>query len=177
MTRPPAPRPDVAPGILAIGELLFALLAALLGLARAQPRAAGSGAAGVWVAISVRRADTASGAWADQPEDWTLEPAVEWIAVPAPWRAGRLLPPWVSRPYCVAEPRLCPRGRGPPMAARCAPAPTGMAKRLCAGAGARPQPSQPSARFSAAISARRGPIRSARWLPRFGTISCTPTSA
>ncbi|MCX7381397.1 MAG: hypothetical protein NT133_08275 [Alphaproteobacteria bacterium] len=46
-----------------------------------------------------------------------LEPIVEWVCVPAPWRNGQLLPAWHAR--CVALPIRFVRpfllGRGPPL--------------------------------------------------------------
>ncbi len=112
MTRLPAPRPDAADSIATmLGDLLFALLAALLGVARrrALARAAGGFDLGDGDVISaVLRAEAEA--------ELFYEPWVEWIAVPAPWRNGRLLPrrhePRRVRQRGV---RIAARMRGPPL--------------------------------------------------------------
>ncbi|MCX7384030.1 MAG: hypothetical protein NT133_22010 [Alphaproteobacteria bacterium] len=88
MTRPPPHPLDDAPGIAAIlGGMLFALLAALLGGARARRRALA--VTGVMAAVPL------------EPVELDYEPWVEWVAVPAPWRA------------CQGIGRSCPRLHGP----------------------------------------------------------------
>ena len=109
MTRPPTPTPDDAPGIAAIlGALLLALLAALLGRARARTHTCALAYEGVMAAVP------------QEPVVIEYEPWVEWVAVPAPWRNGRLLP---RRHEAVPERphgarwrgmRLSARMRGPP---------------------------------------------------------------
>ncbi len=109
MSRPPAPLPDDAPGIAAIlCGLLIALLAALLGGARGRRRALAF--EGLMAAVP------------QEPVDLDYEPWVEWVAVPAPWRNGHLLPrrheasfghPQDARRCGV---RLSARMRGPPWA-------------------------------------------------------------
>ncbi len=119
MTHLPAPFPIAAPGLRPDGSmpggiaawvgLLCALLAALLGLARARPRVANDGAAMALVARCAVEAE------APLFEEWVV-----WIAVPAPWRNGRLLPrrhEWAFgrvRPARRMRPRAA--GRGPPWA-------------------------------------------------------------
>lgn len=80
MTHPPAPPPDDARRIAAlIGGMLGALLAVLLGVARpGKARALPS----VLNCVLRSAADV----------EMEAEAYVEWVAVPAPWRAGRLLP-------------------------------------------------------------------------------------
>ncbi len=83
--------------------MLYALLAALLGRWPVRAREVDyAGALG-----TVLRAEAEA--------DFTYEPWVEWVAVPAPWRNGRLLPRrheagrvWTSGAQPVA------RMRGPP---------------------------------------------------------------
>ena len=76
MTRPPRPSLDAASGLAALlGGMLFVLLAALLGAARAKSR----GVARSQVMAAVLPAP--------QEMDWEVEEWVEWIAVPAPWRS------------------------------------------------------------------------------------------
>ena len=103
MSRPTALVPDDAPGMAAIlGGLLLALLAALLGRARARRHAL---------------AYTGVMAAAPEPDDLAYEPYVEWIAVPAPWRAGQGIGVFRRRPAWpwLAEPPVA-RMRGPPVA-------------------------------------------------------------
>ncbi len=86
MTYPPAHRPDLPGSIAAmLGGMLCALLAALLGVARRR-------------VVRARRMDAEFSDLlgpvlrAEAEADFTYEPWVEWVAVPAPWRNGRLLP-------------------------------------------------------------------------------------
>lgn len=96
MTRPPFPSPHVAPGIAALlGGLLCTLLAALLGVAKARPRDC------TGTMACVLRAEAAI--------DLELEPAVEWVAVPAPWRNGI----WRVKPRRGAFMAQRPRSSGP----------------------------------------------------------------
>ncbi len=98
------PRPTLtAPGIAAIlGGLLRVLLAALLGGVRGGRHALAY--TGVMEA-------------APEAEDLAYEPYVEWIAVPAPWRAGQGIRLWCrrgpSRPRHALRPVV--RERGPPV--------------------------------------------------------------
>ncbi len=108
MTPPPALPRDAAPGLAAIlGSLLCALLAALLGVARVRPRAGDD--AGVMAMVARCAAE------AEEPlfEEW-----VEWIAVPAPWRATQGLWRYCARAWGGWSPRpglwRGKRGRGPP---------------------------------------------------------------
>ncbi|MCX7382403.1 MAG: hypothetical protein NT133_13510 [Alphaproteobacteria bacterium] len=106
--------PDVAPRlseaaiIALLGVMIRALLAALLGRARAQPRAIGVD--GVMAGVLRSEAEA----------EMTLEPYVEWVAVPAPWRNGRLLPKRHARVPGAQMPahgvRLAALVRGPPLA-------------------------------------------------------------
>ncbi|MCX7382112.1 MAG: hypothetical protein NT133_11980 [Alphaproteobacteria bacterium] len=81
MTPAPTHPWTAANGIAALmGGMLRALLAALLGVARARPRAV---TAPGMTSVVLRAAADA---------EMATEPYVEWVAVPAPWRAGRLLP-------------------------------------------------------------------------------------
>ena len=86
MTRPPAPRPDATGSIAAlIGVMLGALLAALFGMPRRgamRVPAADLGYADVLGPVLRAEAEA----------EMSFEPWVEWVAVPAPWRNGRLLP-------------------------------------------------------------------------------------
>ena len=115
MTQPPAPPLSPLQGIAAvIGAMLCALLAALLGLARARPRAT--------LRPALMETTALGAAEAAASIVLELEPWVEWVAVPAPWRNGRLLPrrheprrTAVARRHGV---RLIVRGRGPPGRAR-----------------------------------------------------------
>ena len=112
MTRLPTPRPDAADSIAAmLGDLLFALLAALLGVARRRALARAGGGLDLGdddVISAVLRAEAEA--------ELFYEPWVEWIAVPAPWRNGRLLPrrhePRRVRQRGV---RIAARMRGPPL--------------------------------------------------------------
>ncbi|MCX7381563.1 MAG: hypothetical protein NT133_09150 [Alphaproteobacteria bacterium] len=107
MTRPPRPSLDAASGIAALlGGMLFVLLAALLGAARAKSR----GVARSQVMAAVLPAP--------QEMDWEVEEWVEWVAVPAPWRARdgarrhhARKPPAGRRAHAR---RPAARGRGPP---------------------------------------------------------------
>ncbi|MCX7383792.1 MAG: hypothetical protein NT133_20775 [Alphaproteobacteria bacterium] len=86
MSTPPLHRPHAcAEDRIAalLGGMLWALLAALLGGARRR-RAADAAMEQRGVTVVVLRALADAEAIA--------EPYVEWVAVPAPWRAGRLLP-------------------------------------------------------------------------------------
>ncbi len=81
MPQAPTPSPNAAHGLAAIiGTMLRALLAALLGAASARRRALTRPG----VTVVVLHAALAA--------DMQAEPEVEWVAVPAPWRAGQLLP-------------------------------------------------------------------------------------
>lgn len=104
MAHLPAPPPIAAPGIAALCALLHALLAALLGVARPRDCALSGAMEGVLRAA---------------PEiDLAAEPEVEWVLVPAPWRAGF----WWVKPrgsaYMAASPCRCgsraARVRAPP---------------------------------------------------------------
>ncbi len=95
MTRLPAPPPIAAPGIAAICALLHALLAALLGVDRPRARAL----AGVLDCALPLAAEI----------DLESEPEVEWILVPAPWRAGR----WWVKPRRGAHVAASPCQPGP----------------------------------------------------------------
>ena len=139
MSRPTTLSPDDARRIAAlIGELLFALLAALLGAGRGGARGAPCRVAepgeleGVMAGVLRAAADA----------DMTLEPYVEWVAVPAPWRNGRLLRPW----HAVVPPHQVPARfdrpgallHGPPLrGGKFEYRATGMARRRCAGVDAR----------------------------------------
>ena len=109
MSRPPAPSLDAAPGMTLRGiaavigvVLLCVLLAALLGLAGRRRALLASSAM-----------ETVLGAEADA--DMTWEPWLEWVAVPAPWRNGRLLPRrHAARRVRQRGVRPCARMRGPP---------------------------------------------------------------
>lgn len=115
MTRPPAPSRAAAPGlvpggILTVGLLVGAgvlcvLLAAVLRLVR--PRALG------WEGTMEVVARCTAEAEAPIFEEW-----VEWVAVPAPWRHGQLLPRRHEWTFGCVPParRMRPRaaGRGPP---------------------------------------------------------------
>ena len=114
MTRLPAPRPDATDRIAAVLAGLLALLAALMGVA--GRRGVRMGAIGVGphedeyagVMACVRRAEAEA--------EFGYEPWVEWVAVPAPWRNGRLLP----RRHAARRLRPCgvrpvARMRGPPV--------------------------------------------------------------
>ena len=80
MTRPPRHSPDATPGIAALlGAMLCALLTALLGRVRLRPR----DIAFPGVMAVVLRAEQ------DVESFGETEPYEEWIAVPAPWRAGQ----------------------------------------------------------------------------------------
>ncbi|MCX7382733.1 MAG: hypothetical protein NT133_15245 [Alphaproteobacteria bacterium] len=110
MTRPPRHSPDAPPGIAAIiGALLCGLLAALLrgGRVRRDVRSLDGAMASV---LEATRAAT---------EDFLSEEWVEWVAVPAPWRAGQGR--FRTRFLLRARPRgawrdawLSARGRAPP---------------------------------------------------------------
>ena len=94
MSRPPPHHPDDARRIAAfLGGMLYALLAALLGAARggacAAPRGVAAPGALQGVIGRILRAT--------EEAELEMEPEVEWIAVPAPWRNGRLLRPWHAR--------------------------------------------------------------------------------
>ncbi len=100
MTSPPTlpPHDRAEAGIAALlGALLWALLAALLGRARVRARAADMDYRGVTVVVLCVLAEAEA----------VPEPYVEWIAVPAPWRNGRLLPRAHARAW-----RSGVRGRG-----------------------------------------------------------------
>ena len=109
MTRPPSHPQAAAPGIAAVlGGMLCALLAALLG--SAGTRRPGNALSGAMAGV-LRAIQDADDAIDGEPEEY-----VEWIAVPAPWRAGQ-----GHGPSCARIPRLARRfvrlgawGRGPP---------------------------------------------------------------
>ncbi len=105
MTRPPSPHPSAPLGIAALlGVLLRVLLAALLGAAKARPR----DVAAPGLLTGILRAE--------QDAEFAFEPLEEWIAVPAPWRAGQGIRR--SCPRAATDPRRAARphagGRGPP---------------------------------------------------------------
>ena len=115
MTPPPAHRPDLPGSIAALlGGMLYALLAALLGVA-------GRGAVRMGVRDTRPQADEYEGVLAcvlraEADADFTYEPWVEWVAVPAPWRNGRLLPRrHVARRVRRSGVRPVARMRGPPV--------------------------------------------------------------
>lgn len=108
MRRPPPHPHALTHGIAAlIGGMLGALLYALLGLARRDIARHRSEALG-GTAPAALMAGTAI--------DLALEPIVEWVCVPAPWRAGQLLPWRHARTprlaWCGERPAV--RTRGPP---------------------------------------------------------------
>ncbi|MCX7384314.1 MAG: hypothetical protein NT133_23490 [Alphaproteobacteria bacterium] len=125
MTRPPVTtRPDATGSIAAIlGGMLGALLAALLGVARlgamGGARPVDAELSGVMAAVLRAEADA----------EMTGESWIEWVAVPAPWRNGRLLPRrHEARRVRSRGVRPAARMRGPPV--RCSAirdARTGMA--------------------------------------------------
>ena len=103
--------PDFAPaphGIAAlIGGMLGALLYALLGWLRGEREAwEGHELEGTLAPVLVAQAEIS----------FETEPYVEWVAVPAPWRNGRLLPPRHARGVALVlrVARLRVLGRGPP---------------------------------------------------------------
>ena len=108
MTRLPRHSPDATPGIAAIiGALLCVLLAALFGGRR---RRDGRSLDGTIAAVLRAEEEAAE----DLFEEW-----VEWVAVPAPWRAGQGR--FRTRFLLRARPRglwwdpwLGARGRAPP---------------------------------------------------------------
>ena len=112
MNSPPSHPLNDAPGFAALlGAWLFALLAALLGVARRRALARAGGGLDLGdddVISAVLRAEAEA--------ELFYEPWVEWIAVPAPWRNGRLLPrrhePRRVRQRGV---RIAARMRGPPL--------------------------------------------------------------
>ncbi len=112
MSLPPALLTEPTPGIAAlIGEMLGALLYAVFGWMRRN--GAGTRAAALEGTLAaVLEAEAAI--------SFEVEPYVEWVAVPAPWRNGRLLPARHRRALSVALPwRFVPAwvvGRGPPWA-------------------------------------------------------------
>ncbi len=114
MTVPPTPRPDASGSIAAIlGEMLWVLLAALLGVARrggagrARACAAGDDAYSGVIDLVLR---------AEAEAEFAYEPWVEWVAVPAPWRNGRLLPRrHEARRVRRRGVRPAARMRGPPL--------------------------------------------------------------
>ncbi|MCX7380624.1 MAG: hypothetical protein NT133_04200 [Alphaproteobacteria bacterium] len=116
-----------------IGEMLAALLYALFGLA--LRRAARRAAALEGTLTPVLEAEAAAGC--------ETEPYVEWIAVPAPWRNGKLLRPWHARALSIPLPCRFRRrgafGRGPPARALTSGRQqTGTEQAPCAGHFARP---------------------------------------
>lgn len=120
MTRADETAPNAAYGIAAtIGVMLCALLAALLGVAKGRPRAGGfigtSAEAGSATYTGVMEVVLRAAA----EIDFEVEPYVEWIAVPAPWRNGRLLPKRHARMPRAGAPRhigwLGASGPGPPV--------------------------------------------------------------
>lgn len=111
MTSPPAHPLSQLQGIAAvIGAMLYALLSVLLGIARARPR--------VMLRSELMTTTALEAAEEAACIDITLEPWVEWVAVPAPWRNGRLLPRRHEAGRTAMAPRqgvrLAARGRGPP---------------------------------------------------------------
>lgn len=109
MTQPPAHSPHAAQDIAAVlGGMLCALLAALLGLVRfggVGARAARpDGYNGVMAGVLRAAADA----------DFEAEPEVEWIAVPAPWRAGQGALRSCGRATDAPPPGTMPAARGPP---------------------------------------------------------------
>ncbi|MCX7382917.1 MAG: hypothetical protein NT133_16235 [Alphaproteobacteria bacterium] len=100
MTRPPHHLPDANHGFAALfGGILRVLLAALLGVAAVRKR--DDEYAGV-MAGALRAARDAEVA---------MPCAEEWVAVPAPWRAGRLQP-WARFPISrAARPDVARRRR------------------------------------------------------------------
>ena len=109
MTDTPTHPPCAAPSIVAvIGAMLRVLLAALFGVAGARQRALAR--PGVMTVVLLAEAEA----------EMTLEPYVEWVAVPAPWRNGRLLPKRHARVPGAQMPahgvRLAALVRGPPLA-------------------------------------------------------------
>lgn len=111
MTRPSSPSLIAATGLAALmGGMVWALLAALLGLThrRAGERARDVARPGMTVVVLQAEATAA----------FEYEEYVEWVAVPTPWRNGRLFPLRHARALSVALPcrfrRLGAFGRGPP---------------------------------------------------------------
>ena len=85
MTRPSSPSLDAATGLAAlIGGMVWALLAAVLGWTRKRAGERARDVARPGMTVVVLQAETAI--------DFGYEEYVEWVAVPAPWRNGRLLP-------------------------------------------------------------------------------------
>ncbi|MCX7381838.1 MAG: hypothetical protein NT133_10585 [Alphaproteobacteria bacterium] len=110
MRRPTAPAFAPAHGIAAnFGGMLGALLYALLGWLRVCGARRVDGLEGTMAPVLVAQASVRL----------ELEPIVEWEWVPAPWRAGRLLPSAHARACGVALPFHFARpfvlGRGPPL--------------------------------------------------------------
>ncbi len=109
MTRAPTPSTQPTYGMAAIiGGVLCVLLYAVLRLA--LRRAAGRGEELEGTVALVLEAEAGI--------DFDFEPYVEWVAVPAPWRNGKLLRPWHAAALSVPLPcrfrRLGAFGRGPP---------------------------------------------------------------
>ena len=115
MTAAPTPRLDASGSIAAIlgvvlGGVLAALLMALIGVARVRVALGGR-------AREAELPSVLDAVWrAEADADMTLEPWVEWVAVSAPWRNGRLLP----RRHAARRVRPCgvrpvARMRGPPV--------------------------------------------------------------
>ncbi len=110
MTETPTHPPCAAQVIAAvIGAMLCVLLAALFGLAGARRRALER--PGVMTVVLQAEADA----------EMIFEPYVEWVAVPAPWRNGKLLRPWhaIVPPHRVPPHRARPGAllHGPPLGA------------------------------------------------------------
>ena len=158
MPRPTVPAPQPTNGIAAlIGEMLAELLYALFGLA--LRRAARRAAALEGTLTAVLEAEAAAG--------FETEPYVEWVAVPAPWRNGKLLRPWHGRALSIPLPCRFRRrgafGRGPPARALTSGRQqTGTAQAPCAGHFARPL-----AGCSASAEGRLFGL-ARRWVPRDG---------
>ena len=111
MTRPSSPSLDAATGLAAlIGGMVWALLAAVLGWTRKRAGERARDVARPGMTVVVLQAETAI--------DFGYEEYVEWVAVPAPWRNGRLLPVRHARALSVALACRFRRrgafGRGPP---------------------------------------------------------------
>ena len=107
MSRPPALLTAPTPGIAAlIGEMLGALLYAVFGWMRRRRTG---------VRAEPLEGTLAAVLEAEAAISFEVEPYVEWVAVPAPWRNGRLLP----RRHEAKRVRPCgvrpvARMRGPP---------------------------------------------------------------
>lgn len=116
MTPAPTLRPDATASIAAVLAAVLALLAALLGVAgRSRAR---MGAIGAGPHEDVYDGVMACVLRAEAEAEFGYEPWVEWVAVPAPWRNGRLLPRRHEAPRlrpCGVRPAA--RMRGPPVRA------------------------------------------------------------